>query len=350
MAIRINTVASSVFLALLLASVASADAEDPRAASERRWAPALAIWSGFTVQNQDATATSRCAQGGPQTTLTNGTFLVACSLPQQLRGPANMRPPVQNNENVVSPLVGASLQLSTPTFEFVPFRPRIFGSAELITYFSPKRKIAREGAPSGVHLPANIDLPENASTVSLLGRGSETTSQVQLLGYGAKLGLAFPFELFGRRLWIKPAAGWTRYEVDIDGIVIHAIKDDFLPPTRPPPASPQYGENVRIIQLLGNDSLVLNGIGPGGELELEVGRFGPLGANVFLDVQAYRLFGDRNVSFSSTVSLTGPPRKSAPLKGLPSFGPDTYTANWEWEADPWLWRTSAGIRIQWLGR
>jgi hypothetical protein len=343
MPIRINTVACSFLIALLWVSAAAADSEDPRAASERRWTPSLAFWSGITVQNQDATVQARCATGGPAGTYgTNQVVLPACSFPPFL-GPADLRPPKMDDEDVVSPLVGASLQLLTPTLEFLPFRPRIFGSVELITFYSPQRKIAREGDPSGVRGPANIsDLdmdgepdPQLYPGIALGGVGSQTTSEVQLLSYGAKLGLAFPFELFGRRLWIKPAAGWTRYEVDVKGLTIHGIKDDL----NPPPGF-QWGANIRTIQLLGDDSLVLNGFGPGGELELEAGRIGPLGANIFFDLHAYRLFGDRNVKFSSSQSI--------PAGG--GFGPDTYSASWSWEADPWLWRTAAGLRIQWLGR
>ena len=333
MPIRINTVACSLLAGLLLASAVSADTEDARAASERRWTPGLAVWGGVTVQNQDASVASRCATGGPALTI-NDVPLVPCSLPPAL-GPAAMRRPVTNNEDVVSPLVGGSLELMTPTLEFLPFRPRVFGSVELVTYYSPERKIAREGHASGPKVPENRPELYNFPAVAFGGLGSQTTSQVQWLGYGAKLGLAFPFELAGRRLWIKPAAGWTRFKVDVKGLVIHAIKDDLNPPP-----NFQYGANVRVIQLVDSDTQVLNGFGPGGEIELEAGRFGPLGANVFFDLHTYRMFGKRGVDLSIT--------KRVPAGG--GFGQDTYTANWSWEADPWMWRTSAGIRIQWLGR
>lgn len=359
MPIRINTHAVCLLaFALMAAGGALADTEDPRAASERRWTPSLSITGGVTIQNQDATSESRCATGGPaQTDFPHPTQpgrlidLPACSLAPFI-GPGNLRPPKASSEDVASPFVSSAFQLMTPTFEFLPFRPRIFASGEFITFYSAERKIAREGRPSGAVSPPTLPNPADYPAIALGGVGSQTASKVQLYSYGAKLGIAFPFELMGRRLWIKPAAGWMQYEVDVEGFVVAGIKDDYqnvLPK--------QWGRNLREIRLLGSGSATLHGIGPGAELEMEAGRFGPLGVNIFLEGHAYKiapkLFGHRlgdrrEVRFSDQVLKPleidpGPPQRIA-------FFSDTYDATWSWEADPWVWRTGVGVRVHWLGQ
>ncbi|MGH0030247.1 MAG: hypothetical protein ACQGVC_10680 [Myxococcota bacterium] len=350
-------------MALLVASGAQAESEDPRAASERRWVPSFAFIGGVTIQNQDAETRASCANGGPavedvqRTNPPGGQIdLPACSQAPNA-GFGEMRPTTSDDQDVLSPLVAGSLQIMTPTLEFIPFRPRVFASGELITFYSPTEKIAREGSPTGAAPPQNITENTGFPAIALTGLGSQTQSEVQLLGYGAKLGIAFPFEFLGRRLWFKPSAGWIQYEVDVEGMVVHAIKDDLTPPPPPPFPQRQWGAFVREITLLGSDSATLQGIGPGAEIEMEAGVFGPIGVNIFIEGHAYRvaphLFGQRlgdrrEVAIQSQTSL---PLQINRFGSVPSvFGQDTYTADWSWEADPWLWRTGVGVRIQWLGR
>lgn len=366
---RINTIACSLLLlwgaALLAASGARAETEDPRAASERRWVPSIAFIGGTGIQNQNAAVTSSCASGGqaredvPRTAPPgNAIDMPACSL-APFGGPGNLRPPQAEDQDVLAPMVGAQLQIATPTLEFLPLRPRIFAAGELLTFYSADEKIAREGDPSGARAPENIPVLSNFPSIALGGLGSQTASRFELLGYGAKLGVAFPFEIFGRRLWIKPSAGWIQYEMEVEGFLVHAWKDDLTPPPPDPMTpliQPQYGAFLREVTLLGSGGATLQGIGPGGELEMEAGRFGPLGVNVFLEASAYRIapriFGsrlgdDRKVEFTAQSSL--PLQFNRLTPPVSAFGPDSYQATWSWEADRWLWRTGMGIRIQWLG-
>jgi len=54
---------------------------------------------------------------------------------------------------------------------------------------------------------------------------------------------------------------------------------------------------------------------------------------------AHKIVSDRGLGFSDQVTLSG--------SNLPT---DTYTANWAFEVDPWLYRAGAGIRFHWLGK
>src|SRR5262245_26717147 len=93
-------------------SPASAQAVEPpgatRATGEDRWVPALGLTSGVTIQEQDASVSSRIAStGGP------------------------LRPSDSDSDWAVSPYVGGALQLMTPTLP-LPGRPRFFVSGEIL--------------------------------------------------------------------------------------------------------------------------------------------------------------------------------------------------------------------------
>lgn len=311
--------------ALLFTAVAAA--EEPPPARAPGWIPSFAINGGAVMQDMKASVDSACANGGPgailgQLELVSCDFLVG-------PGPAPLRESASGSDLTVSPIIGFDLQLMTPELGLVPGRPRVFVAGELRLTFPPTKKIALEGDPSGVAFATPT--PGETPTIALSGVGSQTVSEVDTLGWGAGLGLAFPFQFRGRQLWLKPSARWTNYKVNIYGKVVAGLKDD-------PPVGPPFGNNIREINLLADTTESYNGVGPGLELELDAGQFGPLGVAVFAGGAIYKIFGERRVDFSATETLTG--------DGLP---PDTYTANFSHEVDPWMYRAGVGVRISWLG-
>jgi hypothetical protein len=262
----------------------------------------------------------------------------------------------------VSPFVGGSLQLLTPEIP-IPTRPRFFVQGELLPTFATDRNIAAEGDPSGVEVPVAQNTgfilgPTSFFQNEFVGVGSRTTSTVETLVYGANLGLAFPFEVRGRRLWLKPSVAWLRYEVKVEGKLEAGIKDDsplvrgpntrdctFVPnPAFPGPPGSSVPEFLAApcsgISFSGEDSMWFQGIGPGLELEMEAARWGPIGASLYLDARAYKILGDRELSFASSVNYP------TSLGRIPA---DTYRANWSFSVDPWLYRAGVGIRFSWLG-
>ena len=79
-------------------------------------------------------------------------------------------------------------------------------------------------------------------------------------------------------------------------------------------------------------------------LEVDTGRFGPIGSSLFLGARFYRVLGDRTISFGD--------RQSYPELETPGFAPlppAEAIASWEVEVDPWLYRAQVGFRLQWLG-
>jgi hypothetical protein len=334
------TAAWSAACVVAIALPAPAAPPDSRAADEGRWVPSLALSGGATIQQQESSVTSFCEEGGP------GDPAVGFATCNFLLDPgrAPLRPAESGTDWAVSPFVGANFQLMTPAIKLIPGRPRLFVVGEIQLTFPPTLGIALEGDPSNVRLPETIARLQDTSAFLLQGVGSKTSSEIQTLGWGAGVGVAFPFRFRGRRLWVKPSAAWTRYTIDVEGLVVAGLKDDPLPGTfcaigqtcaepRDPLAGgpvsdwPSWGSQVREIRLSGSSSKT-------GDRKIA--------------------FSDRNDTLPALDPVIvpadpGPPPTSA-IPGNPNGLPaDAYSASWSFEVDPWLFRAGVGVRFHWLG-
>ena len=349
-------------------SATVASAQDAAMAELGRWIPSLAITSGITFQTQDSEVESRCLFGGGPAAFNQSTSCKFVQYPMLPDTSGTLRPPDNGSDWAVSPFVGGSAQLMTPALAWVPGRPRVFAFGEVLPTFAATRDIAQEGDPDGFELPQSgtgpsppvvvdprpgIGFVPGYTQAAITGVGSQTSSTVDTWTWGAGMGLAFPFEFRGRQLRIKPSFGWFRYRVDVEGLVLVALKDD-------PPAG--VGANVRDcvylpnvlaptsascsgIRLEQSASQSFDGIGPGLELEMDAFRWGPIGASLFLAGAAYRVLGERKVEFSASAQY---PAQSTP--GFPGGIPaDSYVANWSFEVKPWIKRAGVGIRFHFLG-
>jgi hypothetical protein len=314
------------------ASEAESASEEGARAGDHRWVPSLAIISGVTFQQQSATVVSSDSFGNP----------IGGRCPQDVRLMPGITTAadclVDGTQWAVSPYVGANLEILTPTLS-LPGRPRIFLNGAVLPSFAPDREIALEGDPGEFEVPSTIRYPDTA----VLGQGSSTTATLDTWVFAAAIGVAFPFEFKGRRLWAKPSVGWIRYKMDVQGLV----RDVQCAPFPPPPAqvttqcedlpNQNFTGFRRDVSLSASDSQWYDGVGPGFELEMMVGRFGPIGSSLFIDAHAYRILGDRSVFLSDSASFDD------------VLGTDDYNAAWSFEVDPWMLRAGAGVRFQWLG-
>jgi hypothetical protein len=340
-------VAAVVALQLLLpiASLAT-DGGDPEErttqAGEDRWVPSLTLTSGVTIQTQTGSVES---------------FLFEDTTPP----PVALRDSLEGSDLAVSPFVGGSLELMSPALP-IPTRPRLFLSGEVLPTFATSRNLVQEGEPdcvSGPELNAPCaaveiaDAEENGvarvnpfGEDEANGQGQLVTAEIQRPVWSASVGIAFPVEFRKRQLRIKPSFGWINYEVEAEGLVIDAmcreytnVLGDLMTQCTDILPSIIFEEDgiLRETTLSANDSQRFNGIGPGLDVEMDTGRFGPIGSSVFLGARAYHILGDRSVSFGTSETYDD------------EFGMDTAVGIFEVEVDPWIVRASVGIRFQWLG-
>ena len=312
-----------------IASLAT-DAGDPeepaKQAGEDRWVPSLAITGGVTSQKQQGLADSVLFEDiSPSSVLLRGF--------------------VDGNDIAVSPFVGGTLELMTPALP-IPTRPRLFLSGEILPTFASDRDLALEGDPDCVRGPepdapcatnegglSGLDFTADAAN----GQGTRTSAQIDTLVFGASLGVAFPVQIGKRQLRIKPSVGWIHYKVEAEALLVDAACGD------PPDADPRSllcQDFLRETILTARKSRRFNGIGPGLDIEMDTGQFGPIGASLFMGARAYAILGDRTISFGATESFTD--QISFP-------GTDRAVGRFEVEVDPWIFRAHVGIRFQWLG-
>jgi len=320
----------ALFALVPTASFALGDdpAEDAGQEGENRWVPSLAITSGAIMQDQQGSVDSEMLVDQPPFS--------------PLRGF------VDGDDFAVSPFVGVALELMTPAIP-IPTRPRFFASGEILPTFASDRELAIEGDPdcirsleAGATCVVDRD-PDEIRDLTFAqseanGAGSKTTATVDTLVYGANLGLAFPMRIGKRQIRIKPSVGWINYGVDAEGLVVAAA---CAPPNRCTDLPPQFfiprPGYVREMRLEASDSRRFNGVGPGLDIEMDTGRFGPLGASLFMGARAYRILGNRKMEFGAVQSYDD------------LAGNDVAAASFRVEIDQWLFRAHVGLRIQWLG-
>lgn len=313
-------------LSLLMFPSLGAGAEEPKQDDAAqwegadRWVPSLAIISGVTVQKWKATASGQLIPMDPN------------------EPTSDLRPPVSGNDLDVTPFVGGSFELMTPKLP-LPASPRVVIGADLMAAFPFNRKVAIDGNPGAIEAPFPEGTPAFWKASDANGQGSETTAEMKTLVFGAHLGLSFPFEFMGRAMRVKPGIGWFRYEVKADGLfsTVQCLNPPPIPPFSVPTTCNAPNSTVREIQLSSGTKESFDGIGPRIDLELDTGRFGPVGSSLFVGARAYRILGERKVTFEASQTFDD------------AIGNDTAAARWTFEVNPWMYRAELGMRFHWLG-
>jgi hypothetical protein len=315
--------AAAALLAALPAARAAGEEAGARSSQkgDDRWVPSLAVISGLTVQEWNGSVSSQTCPG--------------CTLPSPNAVP--LRNPASGDDRDVSPYVGGNFELMSPALP-IPTSPRLFIGGDLFAAFGTERAVAQEGDPSGLRSP----LPPGASGStpfgedSVLGQGSQTKAELNTAVYGAHAGIAFPFELYGRALRIKPLFAWIRYDVDVDGLVVDPQCTVQLNSTQCNTNIP--GGFIRETRLESKGDDTFDGIGPGVDLEMDTGQFGPLGTSLFIGGRLYRLMGNRKAELGPTSESFND-----------ALGTAESSARWSFEIDEWMYRVGIGMRFQWLG-
>ncbi len=311
----------------------------PAQEGEQRWVPSFAITSGITFQKQEGSAESE---------LIRGTNPVPIGLQPRCptSDPSCSPIPLSGDDVTAVPFVGAALEVMSPALP-IPTRPRFFVSAEILPVFASQRALAVADDPTCVrgpepNAPCAVDETGSArrtfSETSANGQGIRTDATVDTLVYGAGLGVAFPLWLNEWQLRIKPAFVWTSYEIDAQGLVVNAA---CSPPDRcvtfSPFGIPIPGFLRQPESLQASANRRFDAIGPGLDVEVDTGRFGPIGTSLFLGGRAFYTLGDRSFSFGTTQVYND------------QVGMDVANARFEVEVNPWMFRTQLGVRFHWLG-
>jgi hypothetical protein len=321
------TIMLSALFSLLSTPVhAAKPTEQP---GEDRWVPSAAFIAGFTIQEEQKGAGASFIREG-----TNPDF-------------TPLREPVAGDDKSVAPFVGGSFELMSPTIP-IPTGPRFFFGGEILPTFAPGRNLAVQGNPDCVRGPepgspcasdedGSRRIPYSAESAN--GTGTEVEARIGTMTYGAHLGVAFPFEFAERQFRIKPSFGWINFKMTASGLVVDAACDptnactDFSPVPSQPPLPGFLRETI----LSARDSQRFNGIGPALDLEMDAGRFGPLGVSLFIGGRAYYILDDQTIDFETTQFV------------VDQIGSDEYRGVFSVELDEWIYRAHIGVRVHFVG-
>jgi hypothetical protein len=323
-----------------------------------RWVPAFAFVGAFHGQGQKSSLSSSCDIGGPQPS-DDGALSYSCiqadnggrdDPPTRSLTPTAMRESNDGEEFGLWPGVGIDVQLMTPRIPKIDILPfdigiRGFVSGEVMAVFSPSRATANEGNPGELLFPELAPSLDSYPGPAIGGVGTELRSEQDTFEFAAAVGISIPINVLNRTVRIKPSFGWLHYKLKLSGTLVHAIKDD-VNGNKPAPGQPNgnFGSNTREIDLRKNVTKSINAIGTGVEIELESGKFGPIGAAVFGSIHGYKVLGDRKFKFASSQTF-----EDGTGAGGDGLFEDTYRANWEHEIDPWIYRMKVGLRFHYVG-
>jgi len=307
--------------------VAAASAQDASAGGAQEGAdqfvPSLHVVNGLLMQNWEARADADICR--------------ECDFPSPAQQP--LRESDEDDALDVTPYVGAGLELMTPQLPFAGLR--VFVGGDWAAAFGTERKVAREGDPGAVGDPAPGGSSEQRFRAeNAVGQGSVLIAETDHFTWSAHAGISLPFSWRGRAFRLKPSVAWLRWEIDVEGRVADA--ECFQPLSGVSECNPnaQATPNgfLRPIQMRAEASESFDAFGPGLDLEMDTGRFGPLGTSLFVSARAYRIQGDRKVELAVPVQSYND-----------QAGNDEVRARFAFEVDPWVYRAGVGIRFQWLG-
>jgi hypothetical protein len=280
---------------VLLALPASADRDAASTDETERWVPAVGLFWGLFGQDARATVASGSLTGSSP--------------------PEPVRPSAVGQESLLTPFIGGSFELMTPSLFDRYGRPRIFAHIDATAALGFTFDVAREGT-AGALQPPEPGLPEFA----IGGQRSATSAEVDTLVVTAGFGLAFTLDAGGRRFRIKPSFEYLREKIIVSGVVNRAVFVDPIP------------TDVRLIRLHDQTTKTYQSIGPGLELELDAARFAPFTMSTFISGQAYALLDSSGVVLTDTYT--------------DAYG--TESAIWRFQPNDWVFRGAMGIRFRWL--
>lgn len=276
---------------------------DGASALDRRWIPSASF---YTMGNVD----QRSAQMSADTQVKQGD------------GPLN-----KDGQSLGIPWsIGGTLDLASPVILDVPGRPRAFSHIDVGYTYDLEDPVVTRGDPGFQPvLP-----PGSTSSVAIQNVGASVRAEAKPLVFSGGVGSVFSFEAFDRGFRVRPTLEWM-YRRDTMKNVLGGGESEGATSTCVP---------CRTLFIKTQTEKGFHSVGPGIELEADVGRAGQFLIGFYGSFRAYYLVGDRKANLRSTGSW------NRTDNGQPSTRADT-TFVTRYEREPWHYRFGMGLRILW---
>jgi hypothetical protein len=304
---------SLVVLALVTIQPGVSHAASDRELELERWVVSGSVEMGLHGFSAKANARSSDIIGAPQPPINQ--------LPTD--GPyPELIDPIHDRNDVLSALIGGTLEVMTPQLLRTVGKPRLFLVVNLSGVLTSERSIVRDGDPGPFTYPdiGGINTPGD----SLIGgQGTQVRAQSQNPYFAIGLGPAFTFDLWESRIRIKPSVVYSRHHIDLSAITQRAIRTEAPAPTL---------DSYRLISLTDDREKINHSLGPALEVEVDTdSRFGPFLLSVYIKGHAGRILGDRETDMQQA-------------------NPDVQGefVRWHYESETWTYRASTGMRFRWV--
>ena len=197
------------------------------------------------------------------------------------------------------------------------------------------------------------------------GRGSKIDITEDENVWQAGAGVAFTFELFERRLRLKPSVEYQRRKLTVETTANEIFTSSDVG-TRQTPTAPKTPPAFNIIQLAATDELVIDGLGPGLEVEMDTWMAGPFMLSLYISGQAYYALGDTKIDnrgagrFEDCDDQDGgnlarlcqrtfdfPSQQVDPSNlNASGVGFNDIWGDFKFEIDPWSYQAGVGVRFR----
>jgi len=293
---------SAIFgICAVVTPAARADAVSDSGDADRRWVPSASFLFMGNVDQRTADMSS--------------------DAPGSVGGP----PLDQNGQSIgIFWALGGTLDLATPVLLDAPTRPRLFAHVDLAYSYDVEDPVATRGDPGGEPF-----LPFGSTTpIALENIGATVRAEGKPLTFTAGIGTVHSFEWLERGFRFRPTLEWM-YHRD-------TVRTAFGTGEQGPGAN---CTTCRVLFIESQTEKGFHSLGPGVELEADVGRLGDFLVGFYGAFRAYYLVGDRKANLRASGSWEL-------LDGSPAPRPDS-TFVTEYEREPWHYRFGAGFRVLW---
>lgn len=272
-------------------------------ALDRRWIPSFSI---FTMGGVDQRAAQMSSAD---------TSVVPSGIPLDRDGESRGIPWTS----------GVTLDIASPVILDLPGRPRLFAHADIAYTYDLDDPVVSQGDPGEPPF-----LPETSQFLRAIENvGASVRVEGKPLTFSGGFGTVFSFEAMDRGFRVRPTLEWM-YRRDTMKNVLASGENEIDDITCGP---------CRLLFVKSQTEKGFHSLGPGIELEADVGRAGDFMIGMYGAFRAYYLVGDRKANLRSTGSWRR-------LDDQPTTRADSTLVS-RYEREPWHYRFGVGFRVLW---
>lgn len=223
--------------------------------------------------------------------------------------------------------VGITADLATPVLFDLPGRPRFFVRADVGYTADVDDPVSSQGSPGAAPFEPDVAVP---SVEGIENVGSSVRVEARPLLFSGGVGSVFQFDAFDRGFRLRPSLEWM-YRRDTMRTVLGGGETESTTSNLCTPCRTLFIES--------QTEKGFHGLGPGIELEADVGRMRDFQVGFYGFFRAYYMIGDRKANLAAT----GQWERS---DGQPTSRADTVFRT-QYEREPWDYRFGVGIRVLW---